>query len=137
MRSIIRGASVAGRSIRNTRSMGTVRNVLGTQGLPRIAQRTPIRMISNTGFTGIRGYATRSRPEVLSRVIDVVKSFDKASATSEIKDTTLFHKDLGLDSLDTVELLVAIEEEFDLEIPDKVADELRSVGETVDFILKQ
>lgn len=43
-------------------------------------------------------------------------------------------EDLDADSLDAVELIMAVEEEFDIEIPDKVADELRSVGETVDYI---
>lgn len=74
------------------------------------------------------------KKEITTRVIDVIKAFDKTAATSDVTAQTVFHKDLGLDSLDTVELLVAIEEEFDIEIPDKVADDLKSVGETVDYI---
>lgn len=81
--------------------------------------------------------ANLSQDQVSQRVIDVIKAFDKNSpsiANKQISSDTQFHKDLGLDSLDTVELLVAIEEEFDIEIPDKVADDLRSVGETVNYI---
>ncbi|CAI4044379.1 hypothetical protein SKDZ_11G0260 [Saccharomyces kudriavzevii ZP591] len=81
--------------------------------------------------------ANVSKDQVSQRVVDVIKAFDKNSpniANKQISSDTQFHKDLGLDSLDTVELLVAIEEEFDIEIPDKVADDLRSVGETVDYI---
>ena len=86
--------------------------------------------------TPIRFYtaAPVDKKEITSRVIDVIKAFDKTAASSEVTGQTYFHKDLGLDSLDTVELLVAIEEEFDIEIPDKVADDLKSVGETVDYI---
>lgn len=86
--------------------------------------------------TPIRFYAAApvDKKEITTRVIDVIKAFDKTAASSEVTPQTYFHKDLGLDSLDTVELLVAIEEEFDIEIPDKVADELKSVGETVDYI---
>ncbi|CAG58482.1 ACP1 [Nakaseomyces glabratus] len=76
-----------------------------------------------------------SKDVVQKRVVDVIKAFDKTSASANITEDTLFHKDLKLDSLDTVELLVAIEEEFDVEFPDKVADELKSVKETVDYIL--
>ncbi|QLQ79909.1 hypothetical protein HG537_0C05580 [Torulaspora globosa] len=84
----------------------------------------------------IRFYSAASvdKKEITNRVIDVIKAFDKTAAASEVTPQTYFHKDLGLDSLDTVELLVAIEEEFDIEIPDKIADELKSVGETVDYI---
>ena len=77
-----------------------------------------------------------SREEVTKRVSSVIKAFNKDnSATTEITDSTSFQKDLGLDSLDTVELLVAIEEEFDIEMPDKVADELKTVGETIEYIV--
>ncbi|CCF59838.1 hypothetical protein KAFR_0I00570 [Kazachstania africana CBS 2517] len=79
-----------------------------------------------------------SKTAISSRVIDVIKSFNKTDASSsnptEITMESSFKKDLGLDSLDTVELIVAMEEEFSIEIPDKVADELTSVAQTVDYI---
>ncbi|CDO93515.1 unnamed protein product [Kluyveromyces dobzhanskii CBS 2104] len=78
--------------------------------------------------------STLSKDEITTRIADVIKSFDKTAAAASITGETQFSKDLGLDSLDTVELLVSIEEEFDIEFPDKVADELKSVGETVDYI---
>lgn len=45
-----------------------------------------------------------------------------------------FHNDLGLDSLDTVEVVMALEEEFGFEIPDNEADKINSVNLAVDFI---
>ena len=48
-----------------------------------------------------------------------------------------FVDDLGADSLDTVELVMAFEEEFTIDIPDEDAEQLRTVGEAVAFIEKQ
>ena len=45
-----------------------------------------------------------------------------------------FVEDLGADSLDTVELVMAFEEEFGIEIPDEDAEKLTSVGDAVDYI---
>lgn len=83
----------------------------------------------------IRFYsATTDRNEITQKVVDVIKAFDRTNASADINAKTLFHKDLGLDSLDTVELLVAIEEDFDIQFPDKVADELKGVEDTVEWI---
>lgn len=48
-----------------------------------------------------------------------------------------FANDLGADSLDTVELVMAIEEEFQIEIPDEEADQIANVQQAVDFILNK
>lgn len=45
-----------------------------------------------------------------------------------------FANDLGADSLDTVELVMALEEEFDIEIPDEAAEQITTVQEAVDYI---
>jgi len=47
-----------------------------------------------------------------------------------------FIEDLGADSLDTVELVMAFEEEFDLEIPDEDAEQLTTVGKAVEYLHK-
>jgi acyl carrier protein len=56
------------------------------------------------------------------------------AADWEISGTSHFTNDLGLDSLDTVEVVMAIEEEFSIEIPDKDADEIRTVGDAIEYI---
>ena len=52
----------------------------------------------------------------------------------EITMESSFIDDLGADSLDIVELLMALEEEFDIEIPDEEAEKLVTVGDAVDYI---
>ncbi len=53
---------------------------------------------------------------------------------SKITMEANFIDDLGADSLDTVELIMQFEEDFNIEIPDEDAETLRSVGEAVDYI---
>ena len=52
----------------------------------------------------------------------------------QVKPEAKFIEDLGADSLDTVELVMALEEEFGTEIPDEEAEKLQSVGDGVKFI---
>ena len=53
----------------------------------------------------------------------------------EVKREASFVDDLGADSLDTVELVMALEEAFGLEIPDEEAEKIKTVGDTVNYIL--
>lgn len=55
----------------------------------------------------------------------------------EVKPEASFANDLGADSLDTVELVMALEEEFDIEIPDEAAEGIGTVQAAVDFIQDQ
>lgn len=56
---------------------------------------------------------------------------------SEVKPEASFADDLGADSLDTVELVMALEEEFGIEIPDEAAENIATVQAAVDFIKEQ
>ena len=53
---------------------------------------------------------------------------------SEIKNESSFVDDLGADSLDTVELVMALEEEFDCEIPDEEAEKITTVQQAIDYV---
>jgi acyl carrier protein len=55
-------------------------------------------------------------------------------AESEVKPEASFVDDLGADSLDTVELVMALEEEFDCEIPDEEAEKITTVQQAIDYI---
>ena len=56
---------------------------------------------------------------------------------NEITPEASFIDDLGADSLDTVELVMAFEEEFDIEIPDEDAEKLTSVGKAMEYLKKR
>ncbi|MCE5299648.1 MAG: acyl carrier protein [Spirochaetia bacterium] len=70
---------------------------------------------------------------VEERVKDVVVA-QLGVDPSEVKPEASFIDDLGADSLDTVELVMALEEEFGLEIADEDAEKIKSVGETIEFV---
>ena len=53
---------------------------------------------------------------------------------AEVTPNAHFVNDLGADSLDTVELVMALEEEFDTEIPDEQAEKIQTVGQAIDYI---
>lgn len=53
---------------------------------------------------------------------------------SEVKPEASFIDDLGADSLDIVELIMALEDEFEIEIPDSVAEKISTVGDALEYI---
>ena len=57
-----------------------------------------------------------------------------AALTAKVTEGASFIDDLGADSLDTVELVMAFEEEFKVEIPDDAAEKIQTVGDAVNFI---
>jgi acyl carrier protein len=52
----------------------------------------------------------------------------------QVKPEAAFIEDLGADSLDTVELIMALEEEYKIEIPDEDAEKLRTVGDAINYL---
>ena len=76
------------------------------------------------------------KEEIFTRVKKVVAEqleVDEKEVTPEAN----FAGDLGADSLDTVELVMALEEEFDIEIPDEAAEKIATVQAAVDYISSQ
>ncbi|CCW71158.1 unnamed protein product [Phytomonas sp. Hart1] len=71
--------------------------------------------------------------DVLTRVLEVVKNFEKVDA-SKVTPESHFVNDLGLNSLDVVEVVFAIEQEFILDIPDHDAEKIQSVPDAVEYI---
>jgi acyl carrier protein len=71
--------------------------------------------------------------EITARLKEIV--MDRLDVEEDqIKPDASFVEDLGADSLDIVELIMGIEEEFDIEIPDEDAEKLTNVGEAMDYI---
>ncbi|KAL2514053.1 Acyl carrier protein 1 [Forsythia ovata] len=90
------------------------------------SKTTAVRSMSSHGDDHL------DKQEVIDRVLDIVKSFPKVDP-SKVTPDVHFQKDLGLDSLDNVEIVMAIEEEFKLEIPDKEADKIDSCSLAIEY----
>jgi len=73
---------------------------------------------------------SESLEEKVKKIIVEQLAVDAADVTNEAQ----FVQDLGADSLDTVELVMALEEEFDVEIPDEDAEQIKTVGQAIDYI---
>ena len=69
------------------------------------------------------------------RVVDIVCE-QMGTTRDKITDATSFVSDLGADSLDTVELVMEFEDEFDLNIPDEEAEKIQTVGDAIKYIEK-
>ncbi|KAK3430174.1 hypothetical protein EUGRSUZ_E01706 [Eucalyptus grandis] len=97
---------------------------------PRSWDRSPLggsRAMSSHGDDHL------AKEEVAERVLSVVKSFPKVDPATVTPDVH-FQNDLGLDSLDNVEIVMALEEEFKLEIPDLEADKIDSCHLAIEYI---
>jgi acyl carrier protein len=72
---------------------------------------------------------------IKERVIDIVAE-QLGVSKEQVTPETSFVNDLGADSLDTVELVMELEEEFDINIPDDAAEKIQTVGQAIDYIEK-
>ncbi|MEY4353989.1 MAG: Acyl carrier protein [Cyanobacteriota bacterium] len=74
-----------------------------------------------------------SQDEIFEKVRAIVAE-QLSVDPNDVKPESNFQNDLGADSLDTVELVMALEEHFDIEIPDEAAEGITTVGEAVKYI---
>lgn len=75
--------------------------------------------------------------EIFERVKKIVVEQLEIEDVDTVKPEASFADDLQADSLDTVELVMALEEEFDIEIPDEAAEQITTVQAAVDYISKK
>jgi acyl carrier protein len=79
--------------------------------------------------------ATEENNELLVKVKQII-SEQLGVDEDEVTTTASFVDDLGADSLDQVELVMALEEKFEIEIPDDAAEKMRTVQDAIDYIEK-
>jgi len=77
-----------------------------------------------------------SDKSIEERVKDIIVDQLGVNA-DQVNPEAKFVEDLGADSLDTVELVMAFEEEFEIEVPDEEAEKLTSVGDVISYISSQ
>ena len=70
--------------------------------------------------------------EKVSQIVSEQMGIDKSELTRE----TSFVDDLNADSLDTVELVMEFEDEFEMSIPDEEAEKIRTIGQAIDYIIE-
>lgn len=82
--------------------------------------------------------AELTRDLAKSRVLELLEGYEKVNTSNkEITEDSSFVQDLGLDSLDVVEVVMELEHEFNIQIPDHEADSLKTVGQTINYIISQ
>ncbi|KAK4531006.1 hypothetical protein CCYA_CCYA06G1863 [Cyanidiococcus yangmingshanensis] len=110
--------------------------------LLRLGKQNSFGFCRRDGVAGSRDWSAEAgsggsiyldRNQVLERVLNVVRNFEKVDA-SKVTPDAHFVKDLALDSLDTVELVMAFEDEFAIEIPDAAAEKILSVTDAVEYV---
>ncbi len=74
--------------------------------------------------------------DILNRVKKVTVE-ELGVKEEEVTETSSFQEDLGADSLDVVELVMALEDEFGIDIPDEEVGEIKTVGDAVSYITKK
>jgi NADH dehydrogenase (ubiquinone) 1 alpha/beta subcomplex 1 len=110
-------------------------NVCAARAVPFMAApMVSVRFYAENAEGGARqGQYLLDKNDVLQRILDVVKNFEKVDA-SKVTAESHFINDLGLDSLDVVEVVMALEQEFILDIPDHDAEKIQSISEAVDYV---
>ncbi|MDX1394548.1 MAG: acyl carrier protein [Gemmatimonadota bacterium] len=74
--------------------------------------------------------------EIASRVREIIAQ-ELGVEGEKVTDDANFVEDLGADSLDTVELVMAFEEEFGIEIPDEDAEQMQTVGQAITYLTEK
>ncbi|KAK9868287.1 hypothetical protein WJX84_004213 [Apatococcus fuscideae] len=113
------------------------RGVLSRIRVPVNLQQSGGQVVAAAGSFSIwRSFAKGTyldKGDVTERVLNVVKHFEKVDE-NKVNPNVNFQRDLGLDSLDTVEVVMAFEEEFGVEIPDAEAEKILSTNEAIEYI---
>ena len=77
-----------------------------------------------------------NREKVRAEVVEIISN-RLGVGKEQITDATTFQEDLGADSLDVVELVMELETEFEITIPDEEAERIRTVGEAIEYVERE
>lgn len=100
-----------------------------------VSSRAPV-LFAPQAVRTYAAFPSLTRDLTKERIFELLEGFSKIDG-KEIQESSAYINDLGLDSLDVVEVLMEVEHEFNIQIPDEEADSLKSVSQTIDYIMKQ
>ena len=83
------------------------------------------------------GFPPLTRELAKERILELLEGYDKVDASKEITEESSYVQDLGLDSLDVVEVVMELEHEFNIQIPDNEADSLDVYKRQGDYCVKE
>jgi acyl carrier protein len=101
-----------------------------------IKDTPPAASLVKEGQPATAGSTTTTASSVEERVIDIVCE-NLGVNKEQVTRQTAFIEDIGADSLDIVELVMELEEEFEITIPDDQAEQIKTVGEAIDYIERE
>ncbi len=84
--------------------------------------------------SGVRFHQTEDAAPIRERIAQIL--CDNLGVNPDAVRTTSFPEDMGVDSLDVVELVMELEEEFEVTIPDEEAEKIRSLGDALDWLIR-
>lgn len=73
---------------------------------------------------------------MLAKLTDIIREY-KGDNSIEVNETTVIKEDLGMTSFDLIQLACAVEDEFDVEIPDRAIKDLKTIADVISFIEEQ
>ncbi|EDQ90174.1 uncharacterized protein MONBRDRAFT_36740 [Monosiga brevicollis MX1] len=111
--------------------MSALRNILRTSQVALRATRTPM---SRTCVVAQQRFYAVSQTDAEAGVLQILKDFGAIENKSAITLDSHFINDLGLDSLDAVEIVMAVEHEFSLEIPDAEAEKILTGRQAAEYV---
>jgi len=117
---------------RSARAQARIR-VGGLRTASVVPVRTRGRDPGAGGADDLRGDTSVTEQEIEAKVIEIVAE-QMGADREKISRETSFVEDLNADSLDTVELVMEFEDEFETSIPDEQAEKIQTVGQAIDFI---
>lgn len=73
---------------------------------------------------------------MLTKLTDIIREY-KGNNSIEVNETTVIKEDLGMTSFDLIQLACAVEDEFDIEIPDRAIKDFKTIADVISFIEEQ
>ena len=130
-------AGATPKAVGGTKAVAVAKAVSATKAVSKVAhKKAAVGAKTNSKVNAKKPKGRDKRmSDIAERVKDIVCE-QMGTSRDKVTESTSFVNDLGADSLDTVELVMEFEEQFDINIPDEDAEKIQTVGDAVNYISK-